>query len=210
MMQKVQGILPAGFTQVKYIEAGGNHFINTDVYITDMTDIIKATVAFTKGTFSDDSAICGGVTGRWGILIGSLTRQSPYTQKPLSVMIGASQLNTGKLIDLNDFIDVTVNPNNDTYTLDGDEYPVTNRWDRYAVTTAAYQLMNYNGKTSATSYMKLKYAEVVGKGIFIPCIRDSDNKVGMYNTITGTFLSNAGTGEFGYETMNGNYVAPTT
>jgi hypothetical protein len=33
---------------------------------------------------------------------------------------------------------------------------------------------------------------------FVPCYRKSDNKPGMYDLVTGTFFTNAGTGEFLY------------
>lgn len=42
----------------------------------------------------------------------------------------------------------------------------------------------------------------------IPAIRKSDNKPGMYNTVSNLFSTNIGTGEFGYELMDGTYVAP--
>lgn len=31
---------------------------------------------------------------------------------------------------------------------------------------------------------------------FIPCVRKSDSKPGMYDTVTKTFYTNAGSGEF--------------
>jgi len=209
-MQKT-GLLPAGYVELKYIEANGNHFINTDAYQSDMNDIIRATFACTLGGSNEDSAIFAGRTGMWALGIGSLTRQSPYVQKPLTIYIGASDgSGTRPLMDINTFYEVEANAINTTYTFDGVVYEYEGRWDRYSPTLKQYQLFNYNSKTSVTTRLKLKYAEVVGKGIFIPCMRKSDNKVGVYNIITGTFLTNDGTGEFGYETLNGTYVAPVT
>ena len=52
------------------------------------------------------------------------------------------------------------------------------------------------------AYMRLHYIrfmnanETVKLGEFIPCIRKSDSKPGMYDTVTKTFYTNAGTGEF--------------
>ena len=34
------------------------------------------------------------------------------------------------------------------------------------------------------------------KRSFVPALRNSDNKPGMYDTVTGTFYTNAGSGEF--------------
>ena len=36
---------------------------------------------------------------------------------------------------------------------------------------------------------------------YIPVIRNSDNKPGMYDRVTKTFFTNQGTGEFTYETL---------
>ena len=209
-MQKM-GLLPAGYVELKYIEANGNHFINTDAYQSDMNDIVRATFACTNGASNDDSAIYAGQSGRWGLGIGSQSRKSPYVQKPLTVMIGAN-FGTGTRPDMepNTFYEVEANAIDTTYTFNGVVYEYEGRWDRYVPTLKQYQLFSYNSKTSVTTRLKLKYAEVVGKGIFIPCMRKSDNKVGVYNLITGTFLTNDGTGEFGYETLNGTYVAPVT
>jgi len=42
----------------------------------------------------------------------------------------------------------------------------------------------------------------------LPKVRKADNKPGLYDTITGAFLVNIGSGEFGYELLDGTYVAP--
>lgn len=203
------GILPDGYTQLKYIQANGKQFINTDVYITDYTDIVKATYALTNGVQSEDHAISGGYYGRWWVDIGSNTRQAPYSQKPVTAHYSAGgDYSPTVLVDLNTFVTVEVNPNTAKVIIDGIEYSYTSRWDRYAVTPALYQLFNYNSRTSGCSYLKLQDAEVVNKGIFIPCLRKADGEIGVFNITTQTFLANAGTGTFGYETMNGTYVAP--
>lgn len=206
---KEPGILPDGYTQLKYIQANGKQFINTDVYITDYTDIVKATYALTSGVASEDHAISGGRQAIWWIGIGSYTRKSPYTQKPITVQYSAGGgYGSNMLADLNTFVTVEANPNTNKVVIDGVEYDYTGRWDRYEVTPALYQLFNYNSRTTGCSYLKLQYAEVVNKGIFIPCLRKADGEIGVFNITTQTFLANAGTGTFGYETMNGTYIAP--
>ena len=40
-----------------------------------------------------------------------------------------------------------------------------------------------------------------------PVIRNSDSKPGLYDTVTGTFFTNAGTGEFTYGSALGNNVS---
>lgn len=43
---------------------------------------------------------------------------------------------------------------------------------------------------------------------YLPKLRNSDGKPGMLEVISGTFLVNIGSGEFGYKKMDGTIVAP--
>ena len=43
---------------------------------------------------------------------------------------------------------------------------------------------------------------------YIPCIRVTDGTAGMFDLHTKKFESNSGSGKFGYELMDGTYVAP--
>ena len=47
------------------------------------------------------------------------------------------------------------------------------------------RLYSFTAKANGTFIMKM-----------IPCVRKSDNKPGMYDTVSKTFFTNAGTGEF--------------
>ena len=52
-------------------------------------------------------------------------------------------------------------------------------------TIASMRLYSFTAKANGTFIMKM-----------IPCVRKSDNKPGMYDTVSKTFFTNAGTGEF--------------
>lgn len=60
----------------------------------------------------------------------------------------------------------------------------------------------YVSGTNGATKCKCKYARWYFNGQlvrnFIPCIRNSDNKPGMYDTVNGVFYTNQGTGEFLY------------
>lgn len=207
LCKKNQGILPKEYSQLHYIESAGMQYIITDVSMVDQTDIISTIFAVTSGATLNDYAIQAGINGQWALYIGSNSRQNPYTEKPLIVCIGASANKFSELMQINKFYNVEVNPNTDTYYVDGTPYPFIDRWNRYDVTPSSYTLMSY-GYNPQASYVKMQRAEVKGKGVFIPCIRNNDNAVGVYNTVTGAFLQNSGTGNFGYETMDGTYIPP--
>lgn len=57
-----------------------------------------------------------------------------------------------------------------------------------------------SGEVERFASMKLYESIVSESGLevrhFLPCVRKSDNKPGMYDTVSKTFYTNAGTGEF--------------
>jgi hypothetical protein len=50
--------------------------------------------------------------------------------------------------------------------------------------------------------MKLYYLEIYDNGSlvrsFIPCVRNSDSQIGLYDIVNGVFYQNQGTGSFTY------------
>ena len=64
--------------------------------------------------------------------------------------------------------------------------------------------LNNNGLANP-AYMKLYYCNLWDNNKlirdYIPVIRNSDNKPGMFDRVTKTFFTNQGTGEFTYETL---------
>ncbi|MBP5177411.1 MAG: tyrosine-protein phosphatase, partial [Clostridia bacterium] len=61
---------------------------------------------------------------------------------------------------------------------------------------------NKNGSSYRPSSMKLYSMKIYDNGVlvrdFVPCYRNSDNKVGLYDKVNGVFYTNIGTGEFTY------------
>lgn len=68
--------------------------------------------------------------------------------------------------------------------------------------------MNRIGVLTFGGRHKIYYFEIVDHINLIPAIRKSDNKPCMFDLATMTPFFNDGTGEFGYEKMDGTYVAP--
>lgn len=62
---------------------------------------------------------------------------------------------------------------------------------------------NFRGKNTQSIIGKIKSCSItINNDIvrnFIPCYRKSDNKPGLYDTVTKEFYTNQGTGEFLYE-----------
>lgn len=59
---------------------------------------------------------------------------------------------------------------------------------------------NYNGNNNGACACKMYYAKFTYNNAvvrdFVPCYRKSDNVIGMYDTVSGVFYTNAGTGTF--------------
>ena len=55
---------------------------------------------------------------------------------------------------------------------------------------------NYTAAAKVWSYKHTRNGVAIRD--LVPCYRKSDGKVGMYDTVTETFFTNAGTGEFSY------------
>ena len=61
--------------------------------------------------------------------------------------------------------------------------------------TTGYNYTNSTVSKNIWYYVKIYDGETLIRDM-IPCYRKSDNKPGMYDTVNGTFYTNAGTGEF--------------
>ena len=190
-------VIPAGFTELAYIESSGSQYAIADVQLTSKTDIVSATFACTNGVLYPDMAIIGGSIATFGVAIGSMSREWPYTQKPVMGYVGYRGA-TGGLATLNEFVSATVNAATFTLEYNGQTFPIeqTNR----DISDNTYIICN--------GRIKVKFAEIMGKGLYKSVKRDADGVVGFYNLLTGAFCTNAGTGTFGYETLDGVYTAP--
>lgn len=68
-----------------------------------------------------------------------------------------------------------------------------------------YQLFSYNKEYKLCG--RIYNFNVKGRTNLVPCL-DPSGKPCMYDTVTQQPFYNQGTGEFGYELMDGTYVAP--
>lgn len=72
----------------------------------------------------------------------------------------------------------------------------------------------FNGSQEPTRMIagRIEYMKMFESGNpvrdFVPALRKSDSKPGMLDLVTNTLYVNQGTGEFGYEKMDGTIVAP--
>ena len=181
--------LPSAYTEYEYIEASGTQYINTGYVPTADTEIIATTQrtavqsysASDWGTLSAPKAITAGSYWSWGSATdkqnGAYNPDSPFGPLTTRVNIsGVYDLLNNKVVDFGTVTWVT-----------GDN-PVF--------------LFARNNNGSAERYCKVKifYWAAYENGTkmveFIPARRNSDGVLGMYETVSGAFFTNAGTGSF--------------
>ena len=196
---KVRG-LPSGYTRLEYIELTGTQYINTGIVLTDPTNIEQGFwVQFNQSKLTDFQTLFGfmtssttpryGVniyTGRWMLGIGttvnssSLVTSSAYTIT-FSTTQNTQTLKSGAVTLVSTSLSSSVISSNTLVSYFG--------------------ARNNNGSVNNRVYGKLGRSYLKQNNTllydYIPAKRNSDNVVGMWDTVSGTFKTNAGTGTFG-------------
>ena len=198
--------LPIGYREVEYLESTGTQWIDSNVSIAAKTSM-KCKVIWTN------------ISGNYPMLYGAwavFALSSMPSQKLCIASGGYSGNNpwsSGPTISANVLYEITHLPNK--LTINEREYTIPNASasntanDRHVLLFAASNTGNtpYNWSTYAKArvyYFKL-YNDTTIVRNFVPCIRTSDSKPGLYDTINSTFYTNAGTGEFLYGSYHDSY-----
>jgi len=199
MMQQMSR-LPTEYQEVEYILATGNQYLLTD-YIPKRYDSFKIDFAPTASSASYRSLISAG-TGNYQLIIlltGNVTATSVNYLKYFSTGDAATFLSP-MVIDQRYTMELK---DDGTLYLDGQRLgnsPYGGQLDGNNVTLSIFRRRNYTSQY----FGKLYFVEITNNGIkqmeLIPCVRKSDSKPGMYDTVTKTFYTNAGTGEFSIPT----------
>lgn len=180
--------VPSEYQEVEYIESTGTQYINTD-YLLKVNDVVEFRIKDKTSTnawlFGSDT---NGNTGRFGMCgetvvnaifnVDSWTATLPVASDSTIVY----SLETPQYFSING-TRITANNSMINATL-----PLTVFAD------------NRNGNRVTPSAMKLFYFTITNGGVktleLIPCYRNSDNAIGMYDTVSNTFYTNGGTGTF--------------
>lgn len=181
--------LPSGYTEYEYIEASGTQYINTGYVPNSDTEIIATTQrtavqsynASDWGTASAPKALTAGKYWSWGSASdkNSNSYEPDYPFGPFTAKVninGVYDLLNHKVVDFG------------TVTWATGDNPVF------------LFARNNNGSAERHCKVKIFYWAAFENGTkmveFVPAKRDSDNFLGMYETVSGAFFTNAGTGSF--------------
>ena len=177
------------FTQIEYIESTGTQYIDSGVNLVDSIDIgFQYTSEYSK-----EASLFGsretGTNYRFGL--------TPFSNSFLGMMgtnifqlqsYDTSYHTLQMKASGGCYFDDTSFPN---ITLEGELSNIN-----------LYLFAEKNSGSIVTSKAKIFYCKLWKENVlvrdFVPCVRNSDNKPGLYDKINGVFYTNQGTGEFSY------------
>ena len=179
--------IPSDYQQVEYIESSGTQYIDSGIAPSSISPIVKIKFYY-KTRVGESNALfgCWGANDTrfqiwWnGIGIGTVMSYS-FTN------------NTMYEIELNGVVPRAV--------INGTTYTSGITKDNGFSTSNMYLFSrNESGSANAGMPQQLYYCKIYNNDVlvrnFVPCYRKSDNEIGLYDTITQTFFTNAGTGTF--------------
>ena len=190
-----QARLPQEYQEVEYIQTTGTQHIDSGVLLVSG---LKMIVDWVYQDSDSGNNYTGGHIGspgnRW--LIGS-QRKEYYC-----FAIGASNVSSEFKFGNRDVLEAYWG-NKSSYLIVNDVKSTLIKWENYTFTdepnyTFYMGATNRDGnpalKPKLTIYSWKFYQDDVLVRDFIPCYRKSDGEIGMYDLVTKTFYTNAGTG----------------
>lgn len=213
LMGVAKGRLPAGYTELKYLESSGHQYIDTLIYPED-NDIVTV-----KSKLNE--AVAYGLTcgthqyGTWNGCYASTQATANGARLRAMVRQGYGIEVSG----YNEAVSVTFDYTALKLYVEGVEF---GNLDAFASGLKPWTLFGSNNvgkeQLEITGKPIVYFASVMRNGSyvrnFVPCIRNSDGKPGMFDLAgsvcplsNSPLYINSGSGEFGYETLDGVHVA---
>ncbi len=199
-MRNSAGLLPSAYQQVEYLQSSGTQYIVTSVPIASYVE--THCTGILSGTNTDLVSLVGGRNHNSGY--GRYIVFSPQYSK---LRLAYGEVNVNLNYASGDVLyEIIFNDSTHKVYIDGVQAAA---FGSVSLDVAGQQnitlfgLSGYDGShvdflAIGKLYSVSFYNNTNGKqlGDYIPCYRKSDNKPGMYDLITTTFFTNAGTGEF--------------
>jgi hypothetical protein len=176
--------LPAAYTELEYIESSGTQYINTGVAPT----VANGTEIYLKMAYAAATSTQG--MGAWWNLV--ISKETGNTWRIDGVY-------TSIPVVIDEVVEITLKQ-----TSSGRYYSIKNEsgYGTSNQTANNFCLGTIGGMTNYTMAAKfykctIKENDTIIKNL-VPAKRNSDNAIGMYDKVSGTFFTNSGTGTFGY------------
>lgn len=209
-LQVIGNDLPTGYKRCKYLESSGKQYISTGIYGVNETD------SFTLEYRLLSSNVANGEANFFGFDTGSLyyDYNARHGDKGGKAEVAWSAVvNTKAPLSIDDVHTVNLSANG-VVTIDNTVIGKLSKASNPNISNQSHALFarfrnnipRFYGVVKIYDFSFERNGSVIAK--YIPAVRISDNKPGMYDIASKQFFVNKGTGEFGYETMDGTYVAP--
>ncbi len=197
--------LPKEYTQVDYIQSSGTQYIDTGVYATENIGF-EARIKMTKYVFE------GGVFASSNSSSNNHFVLQTIDNGQLNLYITSNGNTypryTYQTNDTSNFHDISYNIDNlNKGFLDGEQLTQNNN-RLTTVTGSTFTLFARKFVTSVSryGYCQIKNFKIYDNNVlvrdYIPCYRNSDNEVGLYDLVNNVFYTNQGTGSFTYGAVN--------
>lgn len=195
--------LPSEYTQVEYLQSSGTQYI--DLGKISSNDVIDMKFEWTQvsnnyllGSLEDGSNWQAGKM--LGVTYYNTSARAFYNRGTTTSSAGGTA--TSFNIAANTEYTIHWQPSSNQITVNGTQY--TGAADNNNQTTDVFETANNlylfcanrGGIAGNFDYVKMREFSIVGKCNLIPARRNSDNVLGMYDTVSGNFLTNQGTGAF--------------
>lgn len=194
-------ILPEGFTQIEYIEGTGTQYIDTGFYGTQNSGVyIK--YALTDLTSNGSARVFGTRNGTLGTGAFAFISSKDGTSLPNDNFYIASNGSASQSTNIDaNWHEVSCNIENDKKVYFDGNLIFTGSNTAYTSTAQASIFRTYNRTAyGAVATAKIGIVQIYENAVmvhnFIPCRRDSDDELGMYDLVSDTFFTNSGTGTF--------------
>lgn len=199
----MQSELPGTYRRVEYLESSGTQWFDSGVECTG--DLSVAFMAQSLNTAN--AAICGGINTT-SAPIYFRHHCSPFSASIYWIQNNDSinakisySVDWGIQWDQSMLFDLSINADTGMAIFNGVQIlftplPATLTTGKgFGIFGRISNSGDIQSKAARIYYFKLLRGGILLRN-FIPCVRKSDSKPGMYDTVSNTFYTNAGTGEF--------------
>ena len=190
------------YQQVEYLQGTGTQYIDTGI-IPSNTDTVASDFQLTNNTISDNTLFYidngSAQTNAYGISMANLADRKLY-------VCGWGDKYTS--VFSTNLVKHTMSLCNGVFTLDNNIVSTSESSSTSPNVTRSIKLFGWdrNGTVIIKGLVRVfGFTIMSGSNVkrldLVPCVRKSDSKPGMFDTVTETFFINSGTGEF---TVGGN------
>ena len=212
--------LPEGYTELEYIQSSGTQYIDTGIGLNSAYKyrIIVASVADNNSSniwgYKSNSSYTGGKCCIIGWTGSPTTYIGAYNKN--GNIVGAFPVINDLHWTANTFFDIELDVTNSKFIVNGTNYYSTSGVSTVLTTDSwtdthhpyLFGTQTVDSAVPSSAIMVKRYQVYDTNGVliqdFVPC-KNASNVVGMYDTVSGTFFTNAGTGDF----VAGNAAVPT-